>query len=122
MIFRDFATTGDGQLTAIQLLSILAREKKQLSDMEHIMTRYPQRMINIAVSPAGRLAFYADPDVKHAIDAAKKEMGRDGRIVVRLSGTEPLVRVMIEGQDMAAIDRISESVAQVIRERLEDRT
>ncbi len=121
VIFRDFATTGDGELTAIQLLSLLKRQGKQLADMEGIMARFPQKMVNVHVSPEGRLSFYTDPDVREEIDRAKGELGKDGRIVVRLSGTEPLVRVMVEGADGEKIEKLADRVAQVIRERLADR-
>ena len=87
VIFRDFATTGDGQLTAIQLLSILKRENMTLRDAAKIMTRYPQTMINVRVSHEGKLKFYMDAQVKAAIEAGKTELGHDGREVVRVSGT-----------------------------------
>ena len=73
VIFRDFATTGDGQLTAAQLLSIMKRREAKLSSMTTVMERYPQTMKNIRVSPEGKLAFYTDPKVKQAIDAAANE-------------------------------------------------
>lgn len=118
IIFRDFATTGDGQLTAVQLLCLLKREGLTLAEAARAMTRYPQAMLNVPVSHEGRLKFYMDPEVKAAIDAAKAELGRDGRVVVRASGTEPLIRVMTEGLDEAKIRGAAERVAQVIRERL----
>ena len=118
IIFRDFATTGDGQLTAIQLLSLLRREGKKLSDLSGIIQRYPQCMINIRVSPEGKLAFYTNPEVKAAIDRAKKTLGRDGRVVVRVSGTEPLIRVMTEGADQHTIEQVAGEVAAVVREQL----
>ena len=118
IIFRDFATTGDGQLTAIQLLSLLRREGKKLSDLSGIIQRYPQCMINIRVSPEGKLAFYTNPEVKAAIDRAKKTLGRDGRVVVRVSGTEPLIRVMTEGTDQQTIEQVAGEVAAVVREQL----
>lgn len=118
IIFRDFATTGDGQLTAIQLLSLLRREGKKLSDLSGIIQRYPQCMINIRVSPEGKLAFYTNPEVKAAIDSAKKTLGRDGRVVVRVSGTEPLIRVMTEGTDQQTIEQVAGEVAAVVREQL----
>lgn len=118
IIFRDFATTGDGQLTAIQLLSLLKRENLTLEQAAKVMTRYPQVMINVGVSHEGKLKFYMDPEVKAAIEAAKGELGRDGRLVVRASGTEPLIRVMAESLDEDRMKRVVEQVAGVIRERL----
>ena len=118
VIFLDFSTTGDGQLTAAQLLSILHRRNAQLSSLATLMTRYPQVMVNIQVAPDGKLRFYTDTAVKEAIERAKEKVGKNGRIVVRPSGTEPLLRVMLEGEDADYIAALAETVANVIRERL----
>ena len=118
VIFRHFATTGDGQLTAVQLLSLMRREGKKLSELADVMTRYPQHMINVRVSPEGKLAFYTDPDVAEAIQSAKDELGSDGRIIVRTSGTEPLIRVMTEGVDDEKIRAIAQRVADVVKKCL----
>lgn len=118
VIFRDYATTGDGQLTALQLLDVISRKKKKLSELACVMTRYPQCIVNITVSAEGKLKFYTDAHIKEAIDDAKKRLSGTGRIVVRPSGTEPLIRVMTEGMDMKLIDDIANSVANIIKERL----
>ena len=118
LIFRDFATTGDGELTAIQVLGIMRREGRKLSELASVMTRYPQVMINVRVSADGKLLFYTDAEVKRAVDEAKRELGKEGRIVARISGTEPLIRVMVEGQDDEHIRAVAERVAGVVRERL----
>ena len=118
LIFRDFASTGDGELTAIQVLSLMRRDGRKLSELASAMTRYPQVMINVRVSADGKLLFYTDPEVKQAVEEAKRELGQEGRIVVRISGTEPLIRVMVEGQDDAQIRAVAERVAGVVRERL----
>ena len=115
IIFRDFATTGDGQLTACQLLR---RKGKKLSELASVMTCYPQTMVNLKVSAEGKLKFYTDPDIRDAMNEAKTELGSTGRLVVRPSGTEPLIRVMAEGEDMAQIEEITNRVANVIKERL----
>ena len=118
VIFRDFATTGDGQLTAIQLLSLLKREETTIAEAAKVMVHYPQVMINCQVSHEGKLKFYMDPDVKAAVEKGKAELGKDGRVVVRVSGTEPLIRVMTEGLDDAKIRAVAEEIAAVVREKL----
>lgn len=118
IIFRDFATTGDGQLTAIQILSLMGRSKKSLSVLSSVMKRAPQELINLKVSSDGKLRFYTDPDIKAAIRAAEAELGETGRLVVRPSGTEPLIRVMTEGADRALIARVANDVADVITKAL----
>ena len=118
VIFRDFATTGDGQLTACQLLSLMRRREAKLSSLATLMQRFPQTMLNIQVSPEGKLAFYTDHKVKAAIDKASETLGKDGRVIVRPSGTEPLLRVMVEGKDEELIQKLAEDVAQVMREEL----
>lgn len=118
IIFLDFATTGDGQMTAAQLLSIVHRRNAKLSSLATLMTRYPQVMVNVEVKPDGKLRFYTDAAVKDAVEKAKAKLGKDGRIIVRPSGTEPLLRVMIEGTDPEYIGVLANSVADVMRERL----
>ena len=118
IIFHDFATTGDGQLTAAQLLCILRRREAKLSSLASVMEKYPQVLVNIHVAPDGKLRFYTDPHVKMAIEEAEATLGDEGRIVVRPSGTEPLLRVMVEGRDNASIHEIAETVAETLRERL----
>ncbi len=118
IIFTDHATTGDGQLTAIQLLDVMARSGKKLSELASVMTRYPQVMVNLTVSQEGKLRFYTDPHIKSAMDEAKKQLSDSGRIVVRPSGTEPLIRVMTEGMDKEQIETIANNVAEIIKKRL----
>ena len=118
VIFLDFATTGDGQLTAIQLLSLMRRSGKKLSELAKVMTRYPQVMINLNISAEGKLLFYTDKEIKAAVEAAKKTLGKEGRIVVRPSGTEPLIRVMAEGSSEPLIREQAQAVADVIQKRL----
>ena len=118
IIFRDFATTGDGQLTAIQLLCLMRRKQTKLSELAKIMTRYPQSMINLHVSPEGKLQYYTNKTIKAAVEAAKQTLGDDGRIVVRPSGTEPLIRVMTEGSDPHKIEQVARDVASVIEQEL----
>ena len=118
VIFRDFATTGDGQLTAAQLLSILKQREAKLSSLKTVMERYPQTMVNIKVSPEGKLAFHTDPKVKKAIQQATATLNGEGRVIVRPSGTEPLLRVMVEGRDLTLIEKLANDISEVIKEEL----
>lgn len=118
VIFREFATTGDGQLTAAQLLSLLARSGKKLSELAGVMTRYPQTIINLKVTNEGKLLFYSDTDIKAAMDEATATLGDKGRLVVRPSGTEPLIRVMVEALDDNLANSVAQSVADVIYNKI----
>lgn len=118
IIFLDHATTGDGQMTAAQILNILSRRQAKLSSLATLMSRYPQVIVNVTVTQEGKLRFYTDDEVIAAIEGAKAKLGSNGRIIVRPSGTEPLLRVMVEGEDMEMIDTLANSVAAVVRERL----
>ncbi len=118
VIFLDFSTTGDGQLTAAQLLSIVKRRNAKLSSLATLMERYPQVMVNVKVSNEGKIAFYTDVKVKNAIEKAKEQVSGKGRVLVRVSGTEPLVRVMVEGEDYSHIERLANEIADIIRNRL----
>ena len=118
IIFLDFSTTGDGQLTAAHLLSLLGRRKAKMSSLATLMERYPQVLENVTVSNEGKLHFYTDTALKAGIEKAKAELGHTGRIIVRCSGTEPLVRVMVEGEDKTQIAEIANRVAALVKERL----
>ncbi|MDL2214445.1 phosphoglucosamine mutase [Clostridia bacterium OttesenSCG-928-O13] len=118
VIFRDFATTGDGQLTSIQLLCYLRSSGKTLSQLTGIMTRYPQVMENVRVSPEGKLAFYNNEAVHDIVEEHKQKLGGEGRVVVRVSGTEPLIRVMVEGKDEKGIKKAAKEIAKVIEKEL----
>ena len=118
IIFSEYATTGDGQLSAIQLLSVIKETEKTLKDLADEIEVFPQVLINVRVSDFGKAQFPKDKEVQNAIKQAENKLGINGRILVRLSGTEPLVRIMLEGKDSDKINELGESVAQVIRERL----
>ena len=96
----------------------MKRTGEKLSDLAKIMERYPQVLINVKVSNEGKLSFYTDKEVKAEIDRVTEILGDTGRILVRVSGTEPLVRVMLEGENLEQIQTLAEEAAQVVRERL----
>ena len=118
IIFLDYATTGDGQLTAVQLLNVIRETGKSLKELVAEIEDFPQVLKNVRVSAFGKHRLNEDEDIKIAISEAEKELGENGRVLVRASGTEPLVRVMIEGKDREQTERLSEQIADVIRERL----
>lgn len=118
VIFFDFASTGDGQLTALQLLSVMKRTGKKLSELAAQMEVFPQVLINVKVSQMGKARYDKDEEIKKAIESVQRELGDSGRVLVRVSGTEPLVRVMAEGRDRELIKKLTEEIADVVRERL----
>lgn len=118
VIFLDYSTTGDGQLTAAQLLSLVHRRQAKMSSIATVMTHYPQILINVKVTNEGKVQFYKNQDIKNKIESVKNELGTDGRILVRLSGTEPLVRVMLEGLDKEKITRLANETAELIKEKI----
>ena len=91
---------------------------KSLSELASVMTVYPQVMINVKVSDMGKARFYDDAEIKNAISQAEKTLRENGRVLVRVSGTEPLVRVMAEGKDKKVIETVAKEVASVINNRL----
>lgn len=117
IIFLDYATTGDGELSALQLLSILKRSGKKASQLAAIMECYPQVMLNIEAA-GDKDAILAAQDVKDAIEFAKGKLADDGRVVVRISGTEPLIRVMVEGKSLTIIDKLAGDIADTIKSHL----
>lgn len=118
IIFSDYSKAGDGQLSAIKLLEVMSQTNKKLSALAKSMTVFPQIMINIKVSDFGKVRFPHDEEIKKAIDTATKELSEKGRVLVRVSGTEPLVRIMVEGEDTEKIKELAEEIAEVVKERL----
>lgn len=119
VIFHDFATTGDGQLTAVQLLGAVKRSGKKFSELASVMTVYPQMLINITVDNDKKEQLFEDEDIKKIIFDTEVSLGNDGRVLVRASGTEPLVRVMLEGKDIDAITRMAHDISNVIATKLD---
>lgn len=118
IIFLDYATTGDGELSGAMVLSIMKRTGKKLSELAKVMERLPQVLINVKVSAEGKQRFSTDKGVKTEINRVSEILGDKGRILIRVSGTEPLVRVMLEGESLEEIQSLAEEAAQVVRERL----
>lgn len=118
VIYLDYATTGDGQLTGAHLLSLINRRQAKLSSIATLMERYPQVLINVKITNEGKVHFYTDKEIKSAIKRVTQTLGDRGRILVRVSGTEPLVRVMLEGEDYDEINTLAQEVASIVKERL----
>ena len=114
IIFSKYARTGDGILTSLKLMEVMMAKKLPLSRLKEGMTIYPQVLINIRVKD--KRAAQADPAVQAAVKAVEERLGDTGRILVRESGTEPLVRVMVEAETEAVCQELAESVAAVLRE------
>lgn len=113
VIFLDYNSTGDGLLTAVQTLSIMKEKGKSLSELAGLMTKYPQLLVNVRVlTKAGWETNVAIQDV---IREAEEELGSNGRILVRPSGTEPLIRVMAEGPDQEQLNDLCHRIGDIIR-------
>jgi phosphoglucosamine mutase len=112
VVFADQATTGDGLLTALQLLGRMAGTGEPLASLAGVLHRLPQVLINVPVADKARVA--AAPAVVAAVEAAAAELGDDGRVLLRPSGTEQIVRVMVEAPTQAAADTIAHRVAEAV--------
>ncbi len=113
IILADYATTGDGLLTALQLLAVMAATGQPLAELARVMTRYPQVLIN--VGGIDKSAVAASGEVTAAVAAAERELGESGRVLVRPSGTEPAVRVMVEAIDPEQAERVAGQLADTVR-------
>lgn len=118
IIFLDYSTTGDGMIAALQLLKAYIRYGKKLSELASEMPVYPQVLINAKVKNENKYTYMENADIKAAIEAAEAEMAGDGRVLIRPSGTEPLVRVMLEGSDTEKIRPMAEKLAALIEAKL----
>ena len=116
VLFLDYNTTGDGMLTGVQLLNIMKQTGKKLSELASEVTIYPQKLVNIRVSD--KYGAMDVPAIKQAIEEAEAEMNGDGRILVRPSGTEPLLRVMAEAPTDEKVDYYVGKIAAVVRKEI----
>jgi phosphoglucosamine mutase len=116
IIFLEHNTTGDGIVTALQVLAIMRKQGKRLSELSACMSSYPQVLVNVPVRR--RSALEDLPNLQEGIRSAEARLGRAGRVLVRLSGTEPVVRVMIEGRDHETIERLAQELALMIEKEL----
>jgi phosphoglucosamine mutase len=113
MIFLDHSTTGDGILSALQLLAVMRREGKPLSELAKLMIALPQVLVNARV--AEKRDIMTIPEIAARIGDVEKKLGSDGRVLIRYSGTEPLLRVMIEGQDKYEITTWANEIVELVK-------
>lgn len=118
VILPEYNTTGDGLITGIQLASIVKRSGKKLSDLARVMEVYPQVLINAAVKNENKERYISDAEISAEIRKLEDEFENEGRVLIRPSGTEPLVRVMIEGKDEKVIKARAEELAALIERKL----
>lgn len=112
MIFLDHNTTGDGMVSALQLLAIMQRQQRPLSELTAIMTPLPQVLVNVRIPQREPIEQVAS--VQEAVTAAETELGDKGRVLLRYSGTEPLLRIMLEGEDAEQIQKLADHIADAV--------
>ena len=118
VILLDYNPTGDGILTSLMLIKSILEENKKASQMAQMVKLYPQVLVNAKVNSEKKYEFKDDKEIKNAIDKLEKEFAGNGRVLIRPSGTEPLVRVMIEGEDQKYIQKKAEEIAKLIEAKL----
>lgn len=118
IIFLEHATTGDGELSAIQLLRILKNSGEKASELAALMRSYPQTMVNVKVGPGAKEKLGTDEVIQKATKEAETQLKGVGRVLIRPSGTEPLIRVTVEGPDARSVEHIADTLAAVISSRL----
>jgi phosphoglucosamine mutase len=116
IIFRDYATTGDGMLTALRVFEVMRDTGADLDELTRDLQVYPQRLVNVRVRERKDLDQL--PAVAAEIRAAESAFGASGRVLVRFSGTEPLARVMVEGPDLKRVEAFAHRIAARIRAEL----
>ncbi len=119
IIFKEFNTTGDGIITAIQMLTVLKARGCKASELAKIMDIYPQVLVNAKVSNENKNSFMENDKIREAVLELEKKFEGEGRVLIRPSGTEPLVRVMIEGKDINQIHQDAETLASIIEHNLQ---
>ncbi|MEG3030177.1 MAG: phosphoglucosamine mutase [Oscillospiraceae bacterium] len=119
VILTQHATTGDGQLTAVALMNNFAKEGKKVSEFNNCYSKFPQVLVNLRTTPEGKAFYKKDEYIEGFIEAKQQQLMGNGRVLVRVSGTEPLIRVMVEGQDLQQIEAVAKEISEKIEKRLE---
>ena len=117
MIFREYATTGDGELTALQFLKALKASGKPASQLAACCAQYPQELINVPLSLAAgeKERVMASPELARAVKAQEEKLGGEGRVLIRPSGTEALIRVMVEAKTDEIARKVAEDLAELVK-------
>jgi phosphoglucosamine mutase len=116
IVFLDYNTTGDGPLTALQVIYLMKRRNVPLSKLSQEISLYPQVLTNVKVKHKQDIGDI--PKIVDAIRSAERRLSGKGRVLVRPSGTEPKIRVMLEGEDLHLIEKLAEHIAEVIQEKM----
>ena len=118
MIFLDYNTTGDGVLSSLVLAQIVLEEGKNLSELASVMLKYPQVLVNARIKNENKNSYMEYPEIKSEIERIENLLDGSGRVLIRPSGTEPLVRVMLEGKEEGQIKELATNLANLIQEKL----
>ncbi len=118
IIFLENATTGDGQLSALKTLCVLAESDKKMSEIAQVMEVFPQVLLNVKITADKKGKWNKDEEIMSVIKKYEDILGNSGRILVRESGTEPLIRIMLEGKNTEEIQKYAEDIADIIKQRL----
>ena len=118
IILLDYNPTGDGILTSLMLIQSILQEGKKASELASVIKLYPQVLVNAQVNADKKYDFDKNAEIKTAIEKLEKEFAGNGRVLIRPSGTEPLVRVMIEGEDQNYISKKANEIAKLIEKKL----
>ena len=118
VILLDYNPTGDGILTSLMLIKCILEERKKASELRELVKKYPQILVNAKVNSEKKYDYEKDSEIKFEIEKLEKEFAGNGRVVIRPSGTEPLVRVMIEGENQDYITKKANEIAKLIEKKL----
>ena len=117
IIFKEYTTTGDGVLSSLQFMKAVLSSGKKLSEMAAEIEIVPQVLVNAKINNDFKKTYMKVPEIAKAIEEMETEMAGNGRVLIRPSGTEPLVRVMLEGDDINQLDRLAHELADLIEEK-----
>jgi len=118
VILLDYNPTGDGILTSLMLIKVMLEKKKSASELCKIIKMYPQVLVNAKVSAEKKKDYENDEEIQKAIKELEEEFSGNGRVLIRPSGTEPVIRVMLEGEDQAYLQTRAENLAKLIEKKL----